>query len=145
MQGNYESFWDNESFAVVGHSEKKRFPHLTYKKLKEQGKKVFPVDPGSSEIGGDRAYPDLTSLPEAVDAVVIEVPKEETEAWVEAAAAADVEDIWIHQKCDTPEALELAREKGVNLRHGTCAVMYLSQGFSIHAFHGWVNRRKGTY
>lgn len=145
MSSKYESFWDNDSFAIIGHSEKKRFPHLTYKKLKEQGKKVFPVDPGTGEIAGDKAYPDLASLPESVDAAVIEVPREEAEEWVGAAAAADIDDIWIHQKCDTPEALALAREKNLKLRHGTCAVMYLSRGFSIHAFHGWINRRKGIY
>lgn len=145
MPGKYESFWENDSFAVVGHSEKRRFPHLTYKKLKEKGKKVFPVDPGSGEIGGDHVYPDLASLPEQVDAAVIEVPRDEAEAWVGAAADAGIDDIWIHQKCDTPEAVALAREKNLDLRYGTCAVMYLSHGFSIHGLHGWINRRKGTY
>lgn len=145
MSSRYEVFWENDSFAVVGHSARKRFPHLTYKKLKERGEKVFAVDPGSAEIDGDRAYPDLASLPEPVAAVVIEVPPDEATEWVGAAADADVNNIWIHQKCDSTEAIELAREKGLELRHGTCAVMYLSRGFSIHAFHGWVNRRKGIY
>jgi hypothetical protein len=145
MDSRYESFWENDSFAVVGHSDKKRFPHLTYNKLKQLGKRVFPVDPGSGEISGDRTFPDLTSLPESVDAVVLEVPRDEIEEWVGAAADADIADIWIHQKCETPESLALARERDLNLHHGTCAVMYLSHGFSIHAFHGWINRRKGTY
>lgn len=145
MKGKYESFWDNDSFAVVGHSEKKRFPYLTYKKLKEQGKKVFPVDPGASDIAGDRAFASLESLPEPVDAVVLEVPPEESEHWVSSAADAGIGDIWIHQRCETPAAVELARGSEMNLCYGTCAVMYLSRGLSIHSLHGWINRRRGIY
>jgi hypothetical protein len=145
MPVDYKSFWENDRFAIIGHSGEKRFPSLTYKKLKARGKKVFPVDPDEVEVAGDRSYPDLMSLPEPVDAVVIELPREEVARWVAAAADADISDIWIHQRCETPEAVSLAREQGMNLYYGTCAVMYLSQGFSMHAFHGWVNRRKGIY
>lgn len=145
MPADYRSFWDNGSFAVVGNSSKKKFPLITYKKLKEQGKTVFPVDPVVASIDGDEVFPDLESLPEAVEAVVLEVPRDETELWVSRAADAGIPDIWIHQKCDTPAALSLAREKHLKLFHGTCAVMYLSRGFSPHAFHGWINRRLGKY
>ena len=81
-QMDYESFWTNRSFAVVGHAAKKNFPRLTYRRLKKLGKVVFPVDPSAIEIEGDRAYADLDALPEKVDAVVLEVPREETKAWV---------------------------------------------------------------
>lgn len=38
MQSDYEELWDNQSFAVVGHSSKSRFPYLTYNGLKARGK-----------------------------------------------------------------------------------------------------------
>ena len=77
MPSEYEKFWTHESFAVVGHTAKRGFPKLTYGALRQQGRKVFAVDPSASEIEGDKAYPDLASLPEKVEAVVLEVPKEE--------------------------------------------------------------------
>ena len=141
----YQSFWQKRSFAVVGHSERKKFPMLTYKKLKESGRAVFPVDPGVDRVAGDKAYPDLAALPQEVEAAVLELPADETESWVRQAIAADIRNIWIHQGCETPGAISLAGDSGVNLLYGTCAVMYLSDGFSLHAFHGWINRRLGKY
>ena len=74
MPSFYETFWKNDRYAVVGNSAEKPFPRLTYRFLKERGAAVFPVDPSAAEIEGDTAYPDLESLPDQVEAVVIEAP-----------------------------------------------------------------------
>ena len=37
MASSYETFWENRSFAVVGHTAKKNFPLLTYRGLKGLG------------------------------------------------------------------------------------------------------------
>ncbi|NCO32982.1 MAG: CoA-binding protein [Armatimonadetes bacterium CG2_30_59_28] len=142
---DYRSFWNNDSYAVVGHSQRKPFPTISYGKLKERGKKVFPVDPSVQEIKGEVAYPDFVSLPEAVDAAVLELPRDETKDWVEKAAAAGIRNVWIHMGRETPEAIALAAEKGLNLWYGTCAVMYLSEGFSVHSIHAWVNKALKRY
>ena len=142
---DYETFWENRSFAVVGHTARKNFPRLTYRGLKRLGKVVFPVDPSADEIEGDRAYANLELLPQEVDAVVLEVPKEETGDWVAKAAEAGIQDVWIHMRRDTPEALALAKEKGMNVRSGTCAVMYLESGLSHHSIHKWIMKLAGKY
>lgn len=145
MPSDYESFWTGSSYAVVGHSAKEGFPKITYRELKKAGKKVFAVDTSTDTVEGDKAHPDLASLPEKVEAVVIEVPREETRDWVAKAADAGIENVWIHMGCDTPEALDLAREKGLNVCHGTCAVMYVIPGFSLHSIHKWINKMLGKY
>jgi predicted CoA-binding protein len=88
MRSNREAFWQNRSFAFVGHSSEAPFPKLSYGELKKRGGKVVAVDPSVDSIDGDPAYDDLASLPEPVDAVVLAVPRDETAAWVERAAAA---------------------------------------------------------
>ncbi len=145
MPSDHEKFWEHESFAVVGHTAKKNFPKLTYGALRKQGRKVFAVDPSAGEVEGDEAWPDLASLPEKVEAVVLEVPKEETEAWVGRAADAGIRDVWIHMTRETPEALALAKERGLNVLTGTCAVMYVTPGFTYHTLHKWVNQLTGRY
>jgi len=137
---DYQAFWKFASYAVVGHSARKSFPVISYTKLKEKGKKVYAVDPSVSTIKGERAYPDFSSLPEKVEAAILELPREETKEWVEKAAAAGIRNVWIHWGRETAEAISLAREKGLNLWYGTCAVMYLCEGFSIHSIHAWVNK-----
>jgi len=145
MPSHYERFWQYESYAVVGHSAKKTFPKLTYRGLKKLGKKVFPVDPSAKDIEGDEAHPDLESLPEAVEAVVLELPKEETADWVEKVADAGIKPLWIHMATDTPEALALAKEKGLQVRSGTCAVMYVTPGLTFHSIHRFINKLTGKY
>ncbi len=145
MPSHYESFWNSTSYALVGNSAKESFPKITYAELKKSGKKVFAVDPSAKVIEGDKAYPDLVFLPEKIDAVVIETPKEETKDWVAKAADAGVNKVWIHMGCETPEAIELAQNKGLNVCYGTCAVMYVIPGFSFHSIHKWINKLFGKY
>jgi len=145
MPSSHESFFQNDTFAVVGHTEKKTFPKLTYNGLKTLGKKVYPVDASVPEIEGDQTYADLSSLPEKVDGVVLELPKSETCEWVEKAAEMGVKDVWIHMNCETPEAIQLAEEKGINLRTGTCAVMYVTPEFTFHSIHKWMRKMLGRY
>jgi hypothetical protein len=64
---------------------------------------------------------------------------------VAAAADAGVRDVWVHMAHDTPEAVALAAERGIDLRTGTCAVMYLTQGFSYHSIHKWIMQALGKY
>lgn len=145
MASGFENFWRNGSFAVIGDAKKKNFPILTYRGLVKLGKTVFPVDPSMEEIEGDRVYPDLASLPHKVEAAVLEVPKEDTKDWVMKAAEAGIDEIWIHMGRETPEALKLAQEKGMNVRSGTCAVMYLTPEFSYHSVHKWIMKLIGKY
>ena len=145
MTSNYETFWENDSFAVVGDKAKQNFPVLTYRGLKKLGKEVFPVDPSVEEIEGHHAYATLDGLPAKVDAVVLEVPKEDTRDWVAKVAEAGIKDVWIHMGRETPEALALARDKGMNARTGTCAVMYVKPELSYHSIHKWIMKRLGKY
>lgn len=145
MTSNYETFFDHECFAVVGDKAEKSFPVLTYRGLKKLGKKVFPVDPSAEEIEGDHAYATLDALPAKADAIVLEVPKEDTRDWVAKAADAGIKDVWIHMGRETPEAVALAQDKGMNARTGTCAVMYVTPELSYHSLHKWIMKRIGKY
>lgn len=146
MASFYETFWTHQRYALVGHSAGKPFPKLTYRYLKERGATVYPVDPSATEIEGETAYPDLQALPEPVEAVIIETPKQDTAGWVQKAADAGVKDVWIHQSADTPEALAIGEAQGLKLRHGTCAVMYVTEGFAQgHGIHRALWKALGKY
>ena len=145
MSSRYEAFFEHGSYAVIGHESKKNFPVLTYQGLKKMGKTVYPVDSSAQKIEGDRAYADLASLPDKVDAAILEVPKDETAAWVGQAARAGIRDVWIHMGRETPEALALAKEQGLDVRSGTCAVMYVTKGFTYHTLHKGIMKLIGKY
>jgi len=135
MPSHREQFFERARFAVVGDSARKPFPTLTYGGLKSMGKQVFPVDLGGrATIDGDAAFASLAELPASVEAVVVEVPPDETMAVAEQVATAGVKDLWLHMKCDTPEVLSYCKDHGIDTRHGTCAVMYTRAG-SYHRIH----------
>lgn len=145
MASIQERFWMQSTYAFVGHSAKQPFPRISYGEAKKRAKRVFAVDASVDRIEGNRTFADLSSLPEKIDGLVIEVPPEETLGWIQRAAAAGVKDVWIHPGCETPEALEFARREGLNVLTGHCAVMYLSQGFSPHAIHRWFTKLAGRF
>lgn len=145
MPSNYESFFTAERFAVIGQSDAKPFPMLSYRGLKRLGKTVYPVDEDAERIDGDQVYRSLDTLPQRPEAVIIEVPKEGTRDWVARAAEAGVKDVWVHMGDETPQAVALAGEMGINLRTGTCAVMYLRPGLSYHSIHKAIMKALGKY
>jgi predicted CoA-binding protein len=145
MASAHEAFWTRSRYAFVGHSAKKGFPRISYAQAKKSGKKVFAVDPSVDQIDGDKTYANLRSLPRKIHGVVLEVPREETLDLVKQAADAGIKNIWIHMNRETPEALEFARKKGLNVLTGTCAVMYVAQGFTYHSIHKWLNKLLRKY
>jgi predicted CoA-binding protein len=144
MVSKHEEFWTHERYAFVAHSTVKPFPALSYAAAKAKGKTVFPVDPSVAAVDGDKTFADLDALPEPVDGVVLEVPREETAAWIERAADAGVSRVWIHAGRDTPEALALAAERGLAVCSGTCAVQYLRGGFP-HNVHRALRKLSGNW
>lgn len=132
---NYQTFFEGDSFILVGNSKKRGFPKLTLQGLINSGKTVYPIDPELTKLNGHKIYKDLDSAPQNGDRMILEVPAEETESWIEKASRAGIKDIWIHQGCDSTEAVNKAKKAGINVRRGACAVMYLTEGFNIHGFH----------
>ena len=85
-----------KKIAVVGVSRKKtKFGNAIYKELKQKGYHVFPVNPHINTFEGDNCYHDLLSLPEKVDAIVINVPSVQTEKVVREAKQAGINKVWL--------------------------------------------------
>ena len=145
MPSECERFWERDRYVVVGHSAGRPFPKITYNALKGRGKTVYAIDPEATEIEGDLAYVGFEALPGPVDAAVLELPKEETAAWVARAADAGITEVWLHQMTDTPEALAEAERRGLHVLSGHCAVMYTHQGFSMHSPHRFIWKLLGKY
>ena len=145
-----ERFWDAQIYLVIGNSEKMPFPRLTYLGLKANQKTVFAIDPGSGLTEGDRAFADLKSFsgisdrPEKIDAAILELPNSETAQWVSLLADFGVKKVWIHQDTETPQALQAAKERDVEVFTGTCAVMYLNSSFP-HSFHRCIMKMTRRY
>jgi acyl-CoA synthetase (NDP forming) len=71
----FDQFFQPRSIAIVGVSKGGyRFGGMSFlKKLREAGfpGKIYPINPTAGEVGGLRAYPDLSSLPEVPELGIV--------------------------------------------------------------------------
>ncbi len=67
-----------ESIALVGASDRARWPTTIYENLKSGGfpGTVYPVNPRREEVWGVPCYPDFAALPATVDLALVIVPAE---------------------------------------------------------------------
>lgn len=104
------------TIAVVGLSPKENRPsNMVGRYLLEAGYTIYPVNPGQSEILGEKCYPDLRSLPLSVDIVDIFRKSEEILPIVKEIISLPAlpKGIWMQQGIRNDEAAELARSKGI--------------------------------
>ena len=64
------------SVAIVGASERARWPSSIFASLRDNGYpgKVYPINPRYQEVWGVRCYPDFASLPEPVEHALVIIP-----------------------------------------------------------------------
>src|SRR5690242_16692195 len=91
-------FLAHKRVAVTGVSRNSRTgrgSNAVYKRLRERGYQVFAVNPNAEEVEGDRAYPDLQSIPDGVEAVVIGARPERAEQTMRECAELGIKHVWM--------------------------------------------------
>lgn len=107
--------------AVVGLSSKKyRASYGVAEYLQRHGYRIIPVNPNESEILGEKCYPDLASVPEAVDLVDIFRRSEFVPEVVEAAIRKGARVVWMQEGVIHEEAARRAAEAGLAVVMDRC-------------------------
>jgi uncharacterized protein len=113
------AFLASAAFAVVGASANpSKFGHRVYVSYLRHGRKAYPVNPTATTILGNRAFPDLVSLPVPVEAVSIVTRPAVTERVVDDAIAAGVKHLWMQPGAESAEAVRKAEAAGISVIHG---------------------------
>lgn len=146
QDSNINAFLAQRTLAVVGVSRGgKKFGNTVFQNLKTKGYRVYPVNPHSDTIAGERCYPDLASLPEQVGGVVLVVPPKETERMVQQAADAGIKRVWMQQGAESDEALRFCQSHDINAVHGECIMMFAEPTAFPHKVHRWVHQLIGKH
>jgi hypothetical protein len=106
------------SVGLSGNQEKESFWIASY--LKEQGYRLFPVNPTAAEILGEKAYPDLESVPEKIDVVQIFRRSEDVPPVVEDAIKVGAKVVWMQEGIVNEDAAKKAREAGLQVVMDAC-------------------------
>jgi predicted CoA-binding protein len=107
--------------AVVGLSanpERYSFEVAGY--LQRHGYRIVPVNPNETEILGQRAYPSLLEVPEAIDVVDVFRRAEETPTIARQAVAIGAKVRWLQDDIVSEEAREIAEGGGLDVIMGLC-------------------------
>ena len=71
--------------------------NVVYKRLRERGYEVFPVNPNAEQVEGGRCFQDLRSIPDGVEAVVIATRPEIAEETMRECVELGIKHVWMHR------------------------------------------------
>lgn len=148
-----EDFLAQKRMAVAGVSAHRETPaNLIYRTLRNRGYTVYAVTPHADAYLGDPCYPDLASLPETPDSLVIVTKPAIAEDLVRQSIAAGIPRVWLHCMLGTrprflkklaattgsvsPEAVRLCQENGIKVIPGSCPMQFLGADFGHRCMHG---------
>lgn len=133
-----EAFVAQPALALAGMSRSgKKFGNVACRELIKKGYRVFPLHPSAEIIDGRRCYRSFSELPEHVDAVLVVVPPAQAVAVVRDALAAGVHHVWLQQGAESPQALQVCRDAGLEAVSGECVLMFAHPA-GIHKAHRWL-------
>jgi predicted CoA-binding protein len=132
IQEQIERFLAGTAFGVVGaSSNRQKFGNRVLRCYLQNGKRAIPVNPNELRIEGIDCVKGVEDLPPDVKSISMITPPAVTEQLVPRAIAHGVENIWMQPGAESPSAVALCREKGINvIADGSCLLVVL--GFHDH-------------
>jgi predicted CoA-binding protein len=133
-----QGFLAQKKIAVVGVSDNRETGcNLAYRRFKETGFTVWPINPRLTTFEGVQCYPSLKSIPEKPDAVFILANPKVTEKIVQECVELGIKYVWMHCMMGTKpglaggmtsvsqDAVQLCHEHGINVIPGSCPNQFL--------------------
>jgi len=138
-----EEFLAARRLAVAGVSRDPKQPaNLIFRRLRDTGHEVIPVNPLAGEVEGVACFRDVRAVPGPVDAVVIATPPAAAVDVVRACAERAIPRVWMHrsfgQGSVSAEAVTLGRELGIQVIVGGCPMMYCGKVDVAHRCMRWL-------
>jgi predicted CoA-binding protein len=130
-QQKITEFFNHKVIAIAGVSRnpKGEVGNLIYKKFKDEGFNVFPINPNADVIEGDKCYTDLKSLPKKVEAVLIATNPKISVDVVKQCIETGVKVVWFHHSFGngsfSEEAAKLGEENGLIVIRSGCPMMFI--------------------
>lgn len=122
-------FLEGKRIAVAGVSRQAgQAANAIYRKLRDQGYQVFPINPGATQVEGVRCYPNLSAVGQAVDGVVIATHPDVSIEIVRQCAELGIRRVWFHRSFGQGSVSEAAISEcgrlGIEPIIGGCPLMY---------------------
>jgi len=141
-------FLQGKRFAVAGVSRQpQQAANAVFRKLRDGGYEVFPVNPNASELEGAKCYPDVRSIPGDLDGVVIATHPDIAAEVVRQCVERGVHRVWFHRSFGagsvSDSAVRDCEAHGIQCIVGGCPLMYCEPIDLGHRCIRWWLRRGG--
>lgn len=141
-------FLAQKRIAVAGVSrEPSQTANAIYRRLRDNGYEVLPVNPSADEVEGDTCYPSVSAIPGTPEAVLIVTPPEAAAGVARDCVEAGVPRVWMHRSFGTgsvsDEATEICRRAGIAVLDGGCPLMFLEPVDMAHRCMRWILGKTG--
>jgi uncharacterized protein len=123
-------FLAKKRIAVTGVSRtpKDHGSNVVYQRLRARGYQVFAINPHADQVEGDLCYPDLKSIPDGVEAVVIGTRPEIAEDTMRECVDLGIGYVWMHRGPGPGSVSDAAtgygRQHGIRVIDGGCPLMF---------------------
>ncbi len=138
-------FLGGKQIAVAGVSrDSTQAANAVYRKLRDSGYTVFPINPNATAVEGTRCYPDLASIPGTIDGVIIATSPQTSVQIVRQCADRGLGLVWFHRSFGegsvSEEAVRECEARGITCIVGGCPLMYCQPVDFGHRCMRWVLR-----
>ena len=115
---------NTQTIAVVGFSRRQsRAGFYVPAYMQRQGYRIIPVNPYLDQALGEVAYPDLLSVPDPVDLVLLFQRSEKVPPFVAQAINIDAKSIWMQLGIQNEDAAAEARLAGLDVVMNACIMV----------------------
>ena len=112
----YDVMVSHQNFAVIGMSDNPdRYSYKVYKKLQENNKTVYGINPRLESVEGEAVYNELTDLPKPIDIAVLMVNPKIGIDYIETIKAQNIPYLWIQPGAESAEIIEKAKRLNLNV------------------------------
>ncbi len=145
-----DDFLAQKRIAVAGVSRRRHnAANMIYRKLRKTGYQVFAINPKVETVEGDPCYPDLKSVPEKTDGLVIVTRPEVAEQLVRQCAEVGIPRVWMHRSLGfmgtsvSEQAVEFCRKNSMTVIPGGCPMMFCKPVDFAHTCLHWMLKLTG--
>jgi len=142
------AFLQGRRLAVAGVSRQPGQPaNAIFRRLRETGHDVFPINPHASVVEGERCYHDVAEVPQPLDGVVIVTSPQASADVVRQCADAHVPRVWFHRSFGSgsvsDDAVRACAALGIEAIVGGCPLMFCGSVDGAHKCMRWWLQHRG--
>ena len=144
MNNLINEFLKCKKLAFVGLSRSKRkFGNTLYRELTKRGYTLYPLHRGEKEINGITCYPNLQSVQDDIEGVLINAAPKNVIPLLQEISALKIKNIWLQYGAESREVYETAKNLGLDIITKNCILLHTEPVQGIHKFHRILSRLLG--